>query len=64
MSTRKMLINAVFMVITIVTFFVLAKLLLFAAGVCVAVDQQTKTIATGLFGAGGFLCSLYVIYKN
>lgn len=64
MITRNMIINAVFMLVSILIVFVLAKLLLFCAGLGFAVDAQTEAITMGLFLTGGFFCSLYVIYQN
>ena len=64
MISRNMVINSVFTVINVVIFFILAKLLLFCAELAFTIDQQTNAVMTGIFLVGGFLCALYVIYKN
>lgn len=64
MISRKMLINSVFVVLTIFVFFLLAKLLLLGAGLAFVIDQQMNSVTTGFFLVGGFLCPLYVIHKD
>ena len=64
MVSRNMLINVAFAILGVFIFFLLAKLLLFCAGLGFEVGQQTKTVATVGFMAAGLLCSVIAIYKN
>lgn len=64
MISRNMLINVVFSIVNIFIFYILAKLLLFCAGLAFTIDQQTNAVTTGFFLLGGIACALYVIYKN
>ena len=64
MVSRNMLINVGFILFGVFIFFLLAKLLLFCAGLGFEVSPQTNTVATVGFMAAGFLCSVIAIYKN
>ncbi|SHI43228.1 hypothetical protein SAMN02745165_00024 [Malonomonas rubra DSM 5091] len=64
MSAKNLKINIIFTIVNVTIFFVLAKLLLFFAGLGLTVDQQTNAVTTTMFLIGGIICSIYVIYKN
>lgn len=64
MVSKNMIIKATFTLFGVLIFFLLSKLLLFCAELGFEIDQQTKTVATGIFMAAGLLCSSIAICNN